>query len=226
MNLIPDLAYAENASQRLPCVILVDGSTSMDGEPIDELNKGLQVLAGDLKGDDVARQRVRLLVLRIGEPGDVQVLTDWADAIDFTPPSVVANGATPLGAGARRALLEIEQEKHRLDDNGVPFNRPWLFILTDGEPTDRDWRDAAAECRAAEGGNKVTIFCIGVGSDANIEQLSEFSVRPPKVLKSIDHFKEFFLWLSRSAKVGSRKSESESVQMAATDPWAVAPGKG
>jgi uncharacterized protein YegL len=226
MNLIPDLAYAENASQRLPCVILVDGSTSMEGEPIDELNKGLQTLGSDLKGDDVARQRVRLLLLRIGDPEDVQVLTDWTDAIDFTPPSVVANGSTPLGAGARRALLEIEQEKHRLDDNGVPFNRPWLFILTDGEPTDRDWRDAAAECRAAEAANKATIFCIGVGSGANIDQLSQFSVRPPKILKSIDHFKEFFLWLSRSAKVGSRKSESEAVQMAATDPWAVAPGKG
>ncbi|HZG67159.1 MAG TPA: hypothetical protein VEZ12_10475 [Herpetosiphonaceae bacterium] len=223
MSLIPDVAFAENTSQRLPCVIVLDGSTSMCGEPIVALNAGLKTLADDLKSDSTARQRVRLLVLRIGEP-DVQVVTDWTDAIDFEPPTIVANGATPLGAGVRRALLEIEEQKRQFDDNGIPFNRPWLFIMTDGEPTDPDWEDAAAECCAAEAAGKLTAFCIGVGRGANLGQLARFSSRSPKLLEAA-HFKEFFLWLSRSAKVGSQKATSEPTQMAATDDWAVVPAK-
>jgi uncharacterized protein YegL len=195
----------------------------MSGQPIMELNAGLRVLAQDLKDDSVARQRVRLLVLRIGEPNDVQVVTDWTDAIDFDPPTIDADGATPLGAGVRRALMEIEEQKRQFDDNGIPFNRPWLFILTDGEPTDPDWEAAAAECRAAEAAGKVTAFCIGVGS-ANLQQLGRFSSRTPKQLDAV-HFREFFLWLSRSAKVGSQKAANEAIQMAATDDWAIVPGK-
>lgn len=218
-----DVAFAENTSQRLPCVIVLDGSSSMaSGNAIGALNDGLKVLAQDLKDDNVARQRVRLLVLRIGEPDDVQVVTDWTDAIDFDPPLIEANGLTPLGLGVRRALMEIEQQKRQFDDNGIPFNRPWLFIMTDGEPTDDDWASAAAECCAAEAAGKVTVFCIGVGN-ANFAQLSQFSSREPRALHGAK-FREFFLWLSRSAKVGSQKATSEPIQMAATDTWAVVPG--
>ena len=56
---------------------------------------------------------VRVLVLRIGAPHDVEVVTDWTDAIDFEAPEIEANGTTPLGAGVRYALQEIEAEKER-----------------------------------------------------------------------------------------------------------------
>jgi len=224
VNLIPDVALADNTSQRLPCVVVLDGSSSMaDGGAIDALNEGLRLLEADLKADDVARQRVRILVLRIGAPNDVEVVTDWVDAIDFEAPEIEANGTTPLGAGVRRALEEIEAEKERYRDNGIPYNRPWLFILTDGEPTDLGWERAAADCKAAEEAGQVSVFCVAVGR-ANTDRLGKFSPRQPLQLKGLA-FREFFLWLSRSARVGSQAAPSDAIQMAAPSDWAVIPGR-
>lgn len=225
MNLIPDVALAENTSQRLPCVVVLDGSSSMAANnAIGALNDGLKLLETDLKADDVARQRVRILLLRVGAP-DVEVVTDWTDAIEFEAPEIEANGMTPLGAGVRRALDEIEGEKGRYRDHGIPYNRPWLFILTDGEPTDPDWESAADECRAAEEAGHVSVFCVGVGGDANMAKLGRFSPRQPLGLKGLA-FREFFLWLSRSARAGSKSAPSENIQMAAPSDWAVVPGRG
>ncbi len=225
MNLIPDVALAENTSQRLPCVVVLDGSTSMaEGGAIEALNEGLRLLEADLKADDVARQRVRILVLRIGAPNDVEVVSDWVDAIEFEAPEIEANGTTPLGAGVRRALEEIEVEKERYRDNGIPYNRPWMFVLTDGEPTDLDWETAAKECKDAEEAGHVSVFCVGVGN-ANIGKLAKFSPRQPLMLKGLA-FREFFLWLSRSARAGSQAAPSDAIQMAAPSDWAVVPGRG
>lgn len=224
LNLIPDVALADNTSQRLPCVVILDGSTSMAKEDaIGALNEGLKALETDLKADEVARQRVRILVLRIGGHDEVEVVTDWTDAIEFEAPAIEANGATPLGRGVRRALEEIEEEKRRYREHGIAYNRPWLFILTDGEPTDRDWAQAAAECRQAEEAGHVSVFCVAVGA-ANMAKLGTFSTRQPLALRGLA-FREFFIWLSRSARVGSQSAPSDAIQMAAPHDWAVIPGR-
>src|SRR5262245_4072891 len=131
-SVIPDVALADNTSQRLPCVLAVDGSGSMDGQAIDELNAGLRLLEEELKKDDVASQRVQLLVIRFGDLDNVEVLCDWTDAMSFTAPTVVANGVTPMGQAVRLALRKIEEQKARYRSNGIAYNRPWLFLITDG----------------------------------------------------------------------------------------------
>ena len=219
VDLIPDVSLEDNSSQRLPCVIVVDGSGSMDGTPIAELNAGLKILEAELKEDRVARMRVRLLVLRLGGNSEVDVVTNWTDAINFSAPVIDANGNTPLGKAARRALVEIEDEKGRYDAQGIPFNRPWLFILTDGEPTDSGWEQAAAECRAAEAANKVTVFCIGTGG-ADLSKLGQFSNRSARQLDGVK-FREFFLWLSRSTASGSKSAIGAATQLAPADDWLV-----
>ena len=78
-DLIPDLVLQDNSSQRLPCVVLVDGSSSMDGEAINNLNEGLKVLEAELKADDVASLRVQLLIVRIGGHSDVETVIAWTD---------------------------------------------------------------------------------------------------------------------------------------------------
>ena len=100
-SFIPDIVLQDNNNQRLPCVLVLDGSGSMRGGPIDELNRGLEVLEAELKQDDVACQRVQLLVIRVGGNDEVEVLSDWTDAIDFIAPAIDANGTTPFGEGGK-----------------------------------------------------------------------------------------------------------------------------
>jgi uncharacterized protein YegL len=215
--IIEDVEFTDNTSQRLPCVILLDCSGSMSGSPINELNAGLLVFEDALKSDDIASQRVQLLVLGFGGDQNVQVYTDWTDAMSFTAPSLKTNGMTPMGAAVRTAIAKIEEQKIRYKTFGIPYNRPWIFLLTDGEPTD-DWIEAAAECRQAEQDGRFAFFGIGVGPRANLSTLGHFSVRKPVSLQGL-RFKELFLWLSRSASSVSRAAQGSTVQLPPPVDW-------
>ncbi len=215
---IPDVALIDNTSQRLPCVLVLDGSGSMTtGDAITQLNAGLKEFEKELKADDIASQRVQILVIRFGGDNVVEVVCDWTDAMDFNAPQVLADGLTPLGAAVTLALAKIEEQKARYRAHGIAYNRPWLFLLTDGEPTDQDWETAAAACRGAEAAEKVVVFGIGTG-DANTDKLSLFSTRAPVRLQGLK-FKELFIWLSRSAKVASKADQGSNVQMPAPIDW-------
>ena len=214
---IPDVVLSDNTSQRLPCVLVLDGSGSMDGEPINELNEGLKILEQELKNDDTAAQRVQLMVIRLGNDNEVQILTDWTDAIDFTAPKVEANGLTPLGNAMETALDEIEKQKENYRDNSIPYNRPWVFLITDGVPTDLNWEASATLCRDAEAEGKAIIFTIGT-TDADFDALNKFSSRSPVKLDGLK-FKELFLWLSRSASSGSKVSQDTEIQIEPPNAW-------
>lgn len=214
---VPDVALRDNTSQRLPCVLLLDGSGSMaDSGAIDELNAGVRLLETELKKDDVASQRVQLLVIRFG--GDTEVLSDWTDAMSFSAPQLTASGLTPMGEAVRVGLAKLEEQKGRYRANGIAYNRPWMFAITDGEPTDDDWQHAASQCKAAEQADKLIFFGIGVGSGADLTKLAEFSARKPVRLQGLK-FRELFHWLSSSAKSASKQAPGSNVQLAPPSDW-------
>ena len=212
------LRYKDNNSQRTPCVLVLDGSQSMDGRPIDELNRGLKVLESELKEDVVARGRVRVLVVRVG--GAPEVVGDWTDAINFAAPTIEAYGNTPLGEAMELALESVAEEKRRLDAAGISSTRPWIFMISDGAPTDPGWETAAARCSQEEDARRVAVFPIGV-SGADLNALGKFSRRGAAQLDGL-RFTDFFLWLSRSVSSASHSGPEEEVQLPAID-WARAP---
>jgi|SRR5215831_8096560 len=219
---IPDVALIDNTSQRLPCVLLVDGSGSMSGAPIDELNAGLCLLEEELKKDDIASQRVQLLVVRFGGLNNVEIVTDWTDAMSFNAPYITSGGLTPIGAAVRLGLTKLEEQKARYRANGIAYNRPWIFLLTDGAPTDDDWQQAAAQSRAAEQDGKLIFFAIGVGMDVDLVKLAQFSTRPPVRLQGLK-FRELFLWLSRSTSSASKAAQGTNVQLPPPSDWMQVP---
>nr|VFJ88920.1 MAG: Uncharacterized conserved protein YegL, contains vWA domain of TerY type [Candidatus Kentron sp. H]VFJ89797.1 MAG: Uncharacterized conserved protein YegL, contains vWA domain of TerY type [Candidatus Kentron sp. H]VFJ97150.1 MAG: Uncharacterized conserved protein YegL, contains vWA domain of TerY type [Candidatus Kentron sp. H] len=216
-DIIPDVEFSDNKSQRLPCAIVLDASGSMAGKPIEELNAGLKVLEEALKDDPIAKKRVQLLLITIGGVKDVTVIRDWIDAMDFSAPTLEAHGLTPLGAGVRLALEKIEEQKEQYKQADITYNRPWLFIITDGEPNDEGWKTVAAEAQIYESEEKVIVWPIGV-QDADMEKLQLFSRKTAVKLKGLN-FKELFLWLSKSASVASRAESDSSAQSAPPNDW-------
>lgn len=203
---VDDFEFALNQEDRCPVVLLLDVSGSMneDGK-IDRLNEGLSVFKSEILADAIAALRVEISVITFGD--GVSVVHEFSSADTMNLPTLQASGLTPMGEAMDAALAEIELRKNDYRANGVNYYRPWIWILSDGSPTD-NWQPSAERARRAEAEKKVRVYCVGVGQDANTQILGQFSASTPLKLEGLQ-FREMFKWLSSSlAKVSQAKAGS------------------
>ncbi len=225
--------YYQNPNQRTPCVLVLDVSQSMQlasdnpnnvkqERRIELLNKGIEIFYNDLMQDETAKNRVRLAIVMVGGPtNQAELMMDWTDAVDFMPMTFNAQGLTPLAQGMNLALDLIEDEVKNLRSNGINLTRPWIMVLSDGQPTDvENWPQAVARCQEAEKNKKCIIYPIGVDiKDSELAILQQISATPAMHLQSYK-FKEFFVWLSASLKSVSISAPGNNAQLPNISPWA------
>ncbi|MFN8444284.1 MAG: VWA domain-containing protein [Caldilineaceae bacterium] len=204
-----------NPEPRCPCVLLLDTSGSMSGDPIQQLNEGLGAFKNSLANDDLALLRVEVAIVTFGP---VNLTQDFVSAGQFQPPTLRANGDTPMGSAINLALDKLEERKKIYRNSGLSYYRPWMFLVTDGQPTDgAAWQGAATRLREAESKKKVAFFAVGVeGADMNT--LAQLSSRQPVRLKELN-FREMFVWLSTSLTSVSHSNPSDEVPLQTPLGW-------
>jgi uncharacterized protein YegL len=209
--------FVANPEPRCPCLLLLDTSGSMHGRPIEELNAGLQVFKEELTSDAMAMQRVEVAVVTFGP---VQVISDFQTADAFQPPVLSASGDTPMGAAILQGLEMLEARKSTYRHNGVAYYRPWVFLITDGAPTDA-WQTAAEKVRAGDNPEhkSFSFFAVGV-QGADLARLAAICSpdRPPLKLKGLS-FRELFTWLSSSLGGVARSQPGQLVALPAPSGW-------
>lgn len=206
--------FAENPEPRCPCVLLLDTSGSMQGTPIAELNAGLQTFRDELLADALATKRVEIAIVKFGP---VNIVTDFVLAANYSPPVLAASGDTPMGAAILRALDLVKGRKDTYKENGIAYFRPWVFLITDGAPTDH-WQEAVERVREGEINKSFAFFAVGV-ADANLEILRQISVREPLKLQGL-RFRSLFQWLSSSMKSVSHSAPGDEVPLKGPSGWA------
>jgi uncharacterized protein YegL len=199
--------FVENPENRCPVILLLDTSGSMSGQPIQELNRGLAAFKEDVMKDAQASLSVEVAIVTFGP---VRLTQDFVTIDHFTPPKLEADGVTPMGAAIEYALDLLETRKQSYKDNGVHYYRPWVFLITDGAPTD-DWQGAAQRVREEEEKRRILFFTVGV-EGADMITLKQIAPRPPVALNGLD-FRSLFVWLSTSMKRVSSGKVGEAVAL-------------
>lgn len=202
--------FALNPEPRVPCILLLDVSGSMAGQPISELNDGLTVYRDELAADALACKRVEVAVVTFG--GKVSVDCPFTTSENFVPSPLHADGDTPMGQAIMSAIDLLRDRKAEYKANGISHYRPWIFLITDGGPTDGNlWRTAAEEIKRGEQSKSFAFFAVGV-EGANFEVLNQLSNRQALRLKGL-RFRDLFQWLSHSQQSVSRSSPGDAVPL-------------
>lgn len=214
--------FADNPEPRCASLLILDISSSMQGERIRQLNEGLVTYKDELAADPLARKRVEIAIVTFG--GTVEVAQHFMNPDGFLPPALTVRGDTPMGQAVVTSLDLLDARKREYRDNGVGYYRPWVFLLTDGGPTDVNsphWAEAIERVKAGEAAKAFSFFAVGV-EDADMERLKQLSVREPLRLKGLQ-FRSLFQWLSNSQQSVSRSTPGDKVLLlppTTPDGWA------
>src|SRR5262249_30456751 len=122
----------------LPFYVVIDESGSMKRH-VPALNEGLAGLYAALLREPMAAAKVRFSVL--GFSHDCVIRLHLADLRHANAlPQVVSAGATNYGAAFSTLRRQIPQDVATLRSQQYAVHRPAVVFLSDGQPSDKDWR--------------------------------------------------------------------------------------
>ncbi len=212
-NKLSSIVIRDPGDHHQPCVLLLDISGSMNGadgtaigrRPIDKLNEAIKVLKEDITNDEIANDRVEVCVITFND--EVELVQSFKNADQLNLPKLVASGTTAMNGAIELAIDVIERQRAFYKSNGVFFYRPWLFLFSDGMPTDEEKSTAAhRKLQNAIRNKHVIYFPTSIDGWANNSNLvSYYPDTTPNGERIIirtekDSFKNFFVWLSDSLK--------------------------
>jgi len=213
---------ADNFEQKCLCVLVLDVSGSMDGAPIKELNKGLQDFYKEIEDDPTTSQRLEVSLITFSHI--VTAVQEPALVANFTMPALKTHGSTAMVDAVKEAIDKVAARKAWYRTTGQSYYRPWVILMTDGEPDDGQDVDGLANIIKADMADKKYVFLpIGV-QGANMSILNKITgmvndrQMGPMMLQGTK-FSEFFKWLSASMGTVMSNEEGDTVKLADPTDW-------
>lgn len=227
---LPKIQISNPGDRHQPCVILLDISGSMNGaegtpkgkRPIDELNNAIREFKSALESVEEANGCTEICLMTFHD--EVEVIQSFRNADRFNLSTLTAGGLTSMNEAIEVAVDVIERQKDIYKQKGVFYYRPWLFLFSDGLPTD-DEKESSAKRKlhsAIEGGH-VIFFPTSIGGWADKKFLSSYYPESvPEGKKSVlspqkGEFKAAFRWLSNSL-IASVKNAQPTREFKLPDP--------
>ena len=217
---------AVNQEMKCLCVFVLDVSGSMRGEKLNALNQGIKDFYAEIQeGDSVSEKLIdQLEIAVIQYDEEVQILRNPAllEEEEQAPTLTERGSVTETVMAMEEAIRIVEERKAWYKETGQKYYRPWIVVMTDGEPYGE--RASAADidaisARVASDSAAKKYFMMGIGvGEANMELLSRMCGKALPL--SGTKFTEFFKWLSNSLSMVSTSKEGEKVSIKeGADSW-------
>lgn len=211
-------AAAENYEQKCLCVLVLDVSGSMRGTPIEELNKGLKDFYEEISSDVTTSQRLEISIITFSNT--VITLQEPALVENITMPTLTASGSTEMVNAINYAIDMVDARKKWYKETNQNYYRPWIILMTDGEPDDdQDVAGLAQRIQNDTRNKRYAFLPIGV-EGANMAVLDQIKGNIPAMKLQGTRFSSFFKWLSASMGTIVTSEEGEKVDLTeGADDW-------
>ena len=212
---------AENFEQKCLCVLVLDISGSMSGKPIEELNKGLQEVYTDIVSNEATSQRLEVSLITFNHI--VKTRQEPALVENFSMPTLEASGSTAMVNAVNEAINKVAARKQWYKDTNQPYYRPWIILMTDGEPdSDQDVNGLSKRIQQDTANKRYAFVPIGV-QGANMQILDKIKGNIPPMKLQGTKFSSFFRWLSASMSTVDSSEEGQQVDLTSgADDWMAA----
>jgi uncharacterized protein YegL len=190
--------------RRLPVYLLIDISGSMSGEPIEAVKNGLKTMQSALRKDPHALEQAFISLITFAN--DATQVVPLTEVSSFQPPAFKAGGSTSLGAALTLLAQCAEREVTKSTSEQKGDWKPLVFLMTDGEPTDKI--DSGLQAfKAVKWG--VVVAC-AAGSHANTDTLRKIAGENVIRLDTTDSnaIAAFFKFVSTSISATSKKVDA------------------
>ena len=183
----------------MPIYIICDESQSMEGSKLDACNKALPEIHKAIAGDPIVNDKVRIGVISFSDSAEVLLpLSKMTDVVDF--PGLVLKGGSNYESAFTCLKQTIQTDFANLKNKGYAnIQRPIVFFISDGEPTDNNWQAAHAAVTdknwlfsphiiafGVSGARAETIRTIATGKPGiNFAYLADDNADPGAVLKEV-----------------------------------------
>ena len=144
----------------------------------------------------------------------VTVQNYFCNVDDIELPELEARGGTDTGSALVQSIELIKQRKREYKNNNIPYYRPWLMCLTDGD-ANYSIDNAVELIKEEEASNSLNTYMIGIGQDINTGTLSKLTTTDVFRLNDLA-FEDLFSWLSNSIIQVSVNAVGETLTLPAT----------
>ena len=199
--------FTTPTAKPLPVVLLLDVSSSMSGDKIENLNKAVKVMLDTFAHEEKMETEILVSVITFGNLVELQVPYTKASQVQWQ--GLQANGMTPMGTALKMAKAMIE------DKETTPSRayRPTIVLVSDGQPNDsweRPLEDFISEGRSS----KCDRMAMAIGRDADETVLKRFIEGTPHDLfyaENAGQLHEFFQRVTMSVTMRTRSKNPNVV---------------
>lgn len=189
--------------RRLPVYMLLDTSGSMQGEPIEAVNSGLETLISALRQDPYALETVFMTLITFD--AEAKIIVPMTPLEDVVLPQITTprSGPTHLGLALKMLGDQVSADVIKGTEQIKGDWAPYLFVMTDGKPSDTQLY--AEQCEAIRKLGFASIIGCAAGpkaTEGDLRPLCDHIVRLDTMDSSA--FAKLFKWVSEVIVSGNK----------------------